>query len=191
MSHLSRKFRSPSTEAQHARGGSWDPSGAPTDCSDAAVGAFLTYAVPRLKRLVPPWLEEHAWDAAAEAVLAVQTCRERFATWKDVLYYAKTILIHRAVAVRRHSAREVATDTMDGSAVHYPFERTDARSDLWRMLRRLPEPHRDLVFERHVVGTDVAELAATRGVATQTIYNLTSQGLAMLKSLAADSKGSL
>lgn len=151
--------------------------------SDARLAEFLAHTVPWLERFVPDWMKDCAWDAAVEAVLSARACPERFTNLNDVRFYAKTVLVHRAVAVRRRSTRESAGDAAEEAASPDGFAANDAARDVWTALSMVPEPFREAVVARHLIGMTVAELADANGIAIQTAYNQTSIGLSKLRAL--------
>ena len=128
-------------------------------------------------------MKDCAWDAAVEAVLSARACPERFRNLNDVRFYAKTVLVHRAVAVRRRSTRESAGDAAEEAVSPDGFAANDAARDVWTALSMVPEPFREAVVARHLIGMTVAELADANGIAIQTAYNQTSIGLSKLKAL--------
>ena len=159
---------------------------------DADFASFVRAASPELGRV--------AWYLCGDPVRAEDLLQQAFLrtylAWGrvrdgDPVAYTRRILANARIDTWRKDRRETLTAPLavpaaaagDGAAARAE------RDHLSQALRALPTQQRRVVVLRHLVGLSEAETAAELGVSLGTVKSTASRGLARLRGLLAEPRG--
>ena len=156
--------------------------------TDEGLASFLVDATNRLRRVVPRWCPECAWDGAVIAALFVRAHPENFESMIPVFAYARTAAIREVRRLRRwYSGRDLTKKAVDCYENQPAPERDSSASDTLRpALDALPDMHRRTVVALGLEGYSADEFAQAEGIARQTVHNRKCQALRMLRMILTE-----
>jgi len=125
-----------------------------------------------------------AHDLVQDALVAVWLKWDRVSTTDDPLAYVRRTIVNRNISVWRRSRRSVVVAEIDPGVVT-PTGAVDDRDWALRLLGTLPRRQRAAVVLKVLEGYDYADVAVILGVTEANARQLTSRGLAALRSRLA------
>ncbi len=155
----------------------------------------IVYAVAQRMTRSPAEAEDLAADAFLRAYRALRGYDESRVRALRLRPWLFTILRNTARNRSRDDGRrpaptsgvEPAEQPDPAPSVQHQVEQHDARHQLDRLVRQLPDTQRLAVLLRHVVGCSISEVAAALGCPEGTAKSHVSRGMERLRALALDS----